>query len=128
MNEDKDDLTLRSKIEQIANDPNQKRELVKKALFGEVHQTQLSTNYSETKTHKDRSNFKRVKARNIVNKYKLWRFKNRGITFKTIDHNKSKQVAKNKKWQIQTVIEKFYEDDSNSRQVAGIKERKETET
>ena len=74
-----------------------KKELVKKALFGEVLQTQLSANYSELKTHKDRTNFKRVVAGHIVNKYKLWRFKNKCISFKTMGHNKSKQVGKNKK-------------------------------
>lgn len=34
-------LTPRSKINELANDPNQKAELVKKALFGEVIQTQI---------------------------------------------------------------------------------------
>lgn len=52
------------------------------------------------KTHKDEANFKCVVAGHIVNKYKLWRFNNKSISFKTMGHNKSKQVAKNKKRQF----------------------------
>lgn len=62
-------LSPKSKIEQMAEDPNKSRELVKKALFGDVLQAQITENYSKTKTHQEKSNFKQLLYGPNVDKY-----------------------------------------------------------
>lgn len=115
-------LTPKTKIQNMADDPNQRNELVKKALFGEVLQTQISLNLSNANTHQDRSNIKRLIAGKIVDKYKLWRHNNMCFTYKNFGYNKTKYVGSNEKKKLRDVVQNFYEDDSNSRQAAGKKE------
>lgn len=115
-------LTPKSKIEQMAEDPNQIRELVKKAFFGEVLQTQITENFSKAKTHQEKSNFKKLLSGPTVDKYKLWRLGNSSITYKKLRHNSSTKKTKAKKNGVVQMIHRFYEDDSNSRTAAGKKE------
>lgn len=93
--------TPKTKIELMAENENEKRELVKKALFGEIMEAQLLENYSFMKTQNEKRNFKQIVSGKIVEKYKVWRFKARGLTYKKLGYNKtvSKPKPLNKKVQ-----------------------------
>lgn len=118
----KEALTLRSKINELANDPNQKAELVKKALFGEVIQTQILEKKQETKTYKEKNRLKMALSGSIVKKYKIWRLGGKAVTYKNMGFNRTKSTKKNSKNKMIAIIRQFYEDDSNSRCAAGKKE------
>ncbi|XP_060801187.1 uncharacterized protein LOC132904255 [Amyelois transitella] len=115
-------LTPRSKINELANDPNQKAELVKKALFGEVIQTQILEKKQETKTYKEKNRLKMALSGSIVKKYKIWRLGGKAVTYKNMGFNRTKSTKKNSKNKMIAIIRQFYEDDSNSRCAAGKKE------
>ncbi|VEN44814.1 unnamed protein product [Callosobruchus maculatus] len=65
------ELLTPSKIEQLAEDPNQRKEIVKKALFGDVLQTQITENISKAKTHQDKSNFKHLLSGQMLKNIKF---------------------------------------------------------
>ncbi|KAF9417738.1 hypothetical protein HW555_005245 [Spodoptera exigua] len=114
--------TPKTRIEDMSEDITKKKELVKKALFGEVIKTQLEENYTKLKTHEERKKFKQVISGNLVDKYKLWRIKNKAVTYKKTGHNLTNKKINKSKTIIQGLVQKFFEDDSNSRQAAGKKE------
>nr|CAI5849961.1 unnamed protein product [Callosobruchus analis] len=114
-------LTPKSKIEQLAEDPNQRKEIVKKALFGEVLQTQITENISKAKTHQEKSNFKKLLSGPNVEKYKVWRISSGSVTKKNFQPSSPKKESKGKKNRVVQIIQRFYEDDSNSRAAAGKK-------
>lgn len=114
--------TPKTRIEDMSEDITKKKELVKKALFGEVIKTQLEENYTKLKTHEERNKFKQVISGNLVDKYKLWRIKNKAVTYKKTGHNLTNKKINKSKIIIQGLVQKFFEDDSNSRQAAGKKE------
>ncbi|KAF9417919.1 hypothetical protein HW555_005064 [Spodoptera exigua] len=66
-------LTPKSKIEAMADDPNQKKELVKKALFGEIIQTQLLDKKVDTNQKTTTTAFKAILSSPLTHKYKIWR-------------------------------------------------------
>lgn len=115
-------LTPKTKLEQMAEDPNESRELVKKALFGEVLQAQITENILKARTHQEKSNFKQLLAGSNVNKYKLWRIGCSSILNNKIRRKTSKSNDKSKKHLVVQIVHRFYEDDSNSRAAAGKKE------
>lgn len=115
-------LTPKSKIELMAEKENEKRELVKKALFGEIMEAQLIENYSGMKTQQEKRNFQQIVSGKIVDKYKLWRLRTQGLTYKQLGHNKTASKPKTINKRVQEMVLEFYEDDSNSRQSAGKKE------
>ncbi|VEN50347.1 unnamed protein product [Callosobruchus maculatus] len=65
------ELLTPSKIEQLAEDPNQRKEIVKKALFGDVLQTQITENISKAKTHQEKSNFKHLLSGQMLKNIKF---------------------------------------------------------
>lgn len=83
--------TPKTRIEEMSEDITQKKELVKKALFGEVIKIQLEENYTKIRSHEEKSNFKHVISGRFVDKYKLWRIKNKAVTFKKTGHNITKK-------------------------------------
>ncbi|CAH1998001.1 unnamed protein product [Acanthoscelides obtectus] len=105
-------LTPKSKIEQMAEDPNQSRELVKKALFGEVLQAQITENISKVQTHQEKSNFKQLLAGPTVEKYKLWRQSCSSILYNKIRRKSFKNKDKTKKNLVVQMVHRFYEDDT----------------
>ncbi|KAI8422982.1 hypothetical protein MSG28_014072 [Choristoneura fumiferana] len=115
-------LTPRSKIEKMANDPNKKAELVKKALFGEIIQTQILEKSAETRTHKEKNHLKTTLSGPVAKKYKIWRLGGKAVTYKKMGFNRKKSTKKDNKKGVIAIIHKFYEDDSNSRCAAGKKE------
>nr|CAI5831927.1 unnamed protein product [Callosobruchus analis] len=113
-------VTPKSKIEQMIIDPSQSKELVKKALFGEVMQEQIGKNYYlKAATRQEKSCYKKLLSGPTADKYKLWRLGSSAITYKRLGYNKSRTETKG---QRNTVVQRFYEDDSNSRNAAGKKE------
>lgn len=64
-------LTPKSKIEEMAKDPNQKAELVKKALFGEIIQTQILEKKIETP--QKQTCLKTILSSPMAHKYKIWK-------------------------------------------------------
>lgn len=110
----------KTRIEEMSEDINKKKDLVKKALFGEVLKVQLEENYSKIRSYEDKRKFKQAISGNVVDKYKLWRMPNKAVTFKKTGQNQQKK--KNLKVKVQSLVEQFLEEDSNSRQAAGKKE------
>lgn len=115
-------LTPKSKIEQMAEDPNQSRELVKKALFGEILQAQITENISKARSHQEKSNFKQLLSGPKVEKYKLWRQGCNSMLYNKIRRKTIKRSEKTKNDLIVEMVHRFYEDDSISRAAAGKKE------
>lgn len=118
--------TPNTKLQKMADTPECRKDLVKRALFGEVLKQQLQDNFSEMKTLKEKRLLTKIVSGKIVDKYKLWRMKNAGvITYKRIKMGKtSHQMARKKNISEECVkaVVNFFEDDSNSRQGAGKKE------
>ncbi|KAF9422926.1 hypothetical protein HW555_001469 [Spodoptera exigua] len=115
-------LTPKSKIEAMADDPNQKKELVKKALFGEIIQTQLLDKKVDTNQKTTTTAFKAILSSPLTHKYKIWRLGNKAITYKKMGFNRTKYEAKRNRKGVEKIIQRFYEDDNNSRCAAGKKE------
>ncbi|KAF5306287.1 hypothetical protein FQA39_LY08985 [Lamprigera yunnana] len=88
-------LTPKSKIEEMVKNPNQSRELVKKAVFGEVLQMQITEMISKAKTYQEKSHYQKLLSGPIVQKYKLWRLRKSTITYKKIRHNSSTKKNEN---------------------------------
>ncbi|GBP23582.1 hypothetical protein EVAR_80198_1 [Eumeta japonica] len=63
----------------MADNPESRKDLVKKALFGEVLKQQIEDNFSEMKTVKEKRLLTKMVAGKIVDKYKLWRMNNTGV-------------------------------------------------
>ncbi|KAG5884175.1 hypothetical protein JTB14_034714 [Gonioctena quinquepunctata] len=61
--------TPKIRIEEMSEDITKKKELVKKALFGEVIKIQLEENYTKIKSHEDKIKFKLAISGNVVDKY-----------------------------------------------------------
>ncbi|XP_060806067.1 uncharacterized protein LOC132902972 [Amyelois transitella] len=129
INQNKDE-TPNTKINRMIDDSNSRKEIVKKALFGEVMNKQLKENYSQLKTQKDKQIFSKVVAGTSVHKYKLWTTKDSAINYKmtkkwkpspSLEMPKRTRIDKISK-RCAKVIREFYEDDSNSRLGAGKKE------
>ncbi|KAG5873488.1 hypothetical protein JTB14_029165 [Gonioctena quinquepunctata] len=99
--------TPKTRIDEMSEDITNKKELVKKALFGEVIKIQLEENYTKIKSHEDKRKFKQAISGNVVDKYKLWRIqrilKKQDITAK-----------KKRKVKVQSLVQQFSEDDSNA--------------
>lgn len=91
-------------------------------MFGEFVQTQITENYLKAKTHQEKANFKRLLSGPTADKYKLWRFGHSAVTYKKLGHNNYRKKSKDKKNSVIKMIQKFYEDDSNSRNAARKKE------
>lgn len=118
--------TPNTKLQKMADTPETRKELVKKALFGEVLKEQLQENFSVMKTENDKRLLTKIVSGKMVDKYKLWRMEKPGvITYKRIKKTKMtrRQARKNKlpEESVRAVVN-FYEDDSNSRLGAGKKE------
>ncbi|KAG5862535.1 hypothetical protein JTB14_006072 [Gonioctena quinquepunctata] len=50
----------KQRIEEMSEDITKKKELVKKAFFGEVIKIQLEENYTKIKSHEDKRKFKQA--------------------------------------------------------------------
>ncbi|XP_022819027.1 uncharacterized protein LOC111353248 [Spodoptera litura] len=118
--------TPNTKLQKMADNPESRKDLVKKALFGEVLKQQIEDNFSEMKTVKEKRLLTKMVTGKIVDKYKLWRMKNTGvISYKRIKKAKiGHRLERRKKISDKCVraVVNFYEDDSNSRLGAGKKE------
>lgn len=117
--------TPNTKLQKMAESPEFRKELVKKALFGEVLKEQLQENFSEMKTRTKKKNFTKIVSGKLVDKYKLWRIENSGVlTYKRVKNAKlSHGLRKNKlSDECAKSVVQFYENDSNSRLGAGKKE------
>lgn len=58
----------------------------------------------------------------MVGKYKIWRLKNVVVTYRRKRNNLSKQITKNRRMQMQRLVDEFLEDNSNSSPAAANKE------
>ena len=73
--------TLNTKLTKMCDSPETRREVVKKALFGEVLNAQLKENYTNLKTCKEKQIFGKVVSGKLIHKYKLWRSKDSSISY-----------------------------------------------
>lgn len=120
--------TPKTKMLKMLDEPDQRKEVVKKALFSDVISKQLKENYSTLKRTKERQIFKKVVAGSIVQKYRHWIPKE----MKSLSRPGKKSnvngldvpVAKRCKIpdSYKRAVQNFFEDDSNSRMAAGKKE------
>lgn len=72
-NNSKHDETPNTKLTRMCDTPETRKDVVKKALFGEILNKQLKENYAGLKTQKEKDIFGKVVSGAIVKKYKLWR-------------------------------------------------------
>lgn len=122
--------TPNTKFTKMCDSPETRREVVKKALFGEVLNAQLKENYANLKTCKEKQIFGKVVSGKLIHKYKLWRSKDSAISYKIIQKSprQSGLVPKlrTRKDKISsdciTTVRAFYENDDNSRLGAGKRE------
>ncbi|CAG9790206.1 unnamed protein product [Diatraea saccharalis] len=120
--------TPKTKILKMLEEPDQKKEVVKKALFGDVITKQLQQNYSTLKRTKDRQIFKKVITGSIVQKYRQWipkEIKPLSMPGK-ISNLSGLDIPVVKRCKIpesyKRAVYNFFEDDINSRMGAGKKE------
>nr|CAH7758958.1 unnamed protein product [Callosobruchus chinensis] len=109
--------------------PEHRKEVVKKALFGEVLNEQLKENYANLKTFKEKQIFGKVLSDRLVDKYKLWSSKDSAISYKRAQRaHKSTLIPTTQSRQDSVafkyikVVRQFYENDDNSRIGAGKRE------
>lgn len=120
--------TPKTKILKMLDEPDQRKEVVKKALFGDVINKQLKENYSTLKRTKEKQIFKKVVTGSIVQKYRRWIPQNikllsrpgkksnlNGLDVPTVKRCKIPESYRK-------AVHNFFEDDSNSRMGAGKKE------
>ncbi|VEN36771.1 unnamed protein product, partial [Callosobruchus maculatus] len=120
--------TPKTKMLTMLNEPDQRKEVVKKALFGDVITKQLKENYSTLKRTKEKQIFKKVVTGRVLQKYKHWipkEMKSWSRAGKKSNHI-GLEVPVAKRCTIpdcyKRAVQDFYEDDSNSRMAAGKKE------
>nr|CAI5851326.1 unnamed protein product [Callosobruchus analis] len=122
-------LTPNTKLQAMCDTPEHRKEVVKKALFGEVLNEQLKESYANLKTLKEKQIFGKVLSGRLVDKYKLWASKNSAISYKRAQRahqstllptTQSRQDSAAFKYI--KVVRKYYEDDENSRIGAGKRE------
>ncbi|KAL4718421.1 hypothetical protein ACJJTC_016042 [Scirpophaga incertulas] len=63
--------TPKTKILKMLDEPNQRKEVVTKALFSDVISKQLKDNYSTLKRTKEKQIFKNVVTANVIRKYRV---------------------------------------------------------
>nr|CAI5869410.1 unnamed protein product [Callosobruchus analis] len=112
-------VSPKTRIENMAKNPEHHKEVVKKAIFGEILKTQIDQNYEELKHNAEKATFKKTITGKLVDKYKLWRYDSTAITYKKTRHNLTTFYKKNSQLMLQKMVQEFLEDDSNSRQTAG---------
>lgn len=120
--------TPKTKMLKMLEEPDQRKEVVKKALFGDVISKQLKENYSTLKRTKEKQIFKKVVTGSIVQKYRYSIPKE----MKSLSRPGKKSnlngldvpVAKRCKIpdSYKREVQNFFEEDSNSRMGAGKKE------
>nr|CAH7752860.1 unnamed protein product [Callosobruchus chinensis] len=115
-------VSPKTRIENMAKNPEHHKEVVKKAIFGEILKTQIDQNYVMLKHNAEKATLKKVITGKLVDKYKLWRYNSKTITYKKTGHNLTTFHKKNSQLILQKKVQEFLEDDSNSRQTAGKKE------
>lgn len=118
--------TPNTKLQKMIDNPETRREVVKKALFGEVLKEQLRENLSNLNTVREKRMLAKVVSGSMVDKYKLWRMDNNAvITLRRIKKSKvtGRLAGKTKvSDEVLKAVANFFEDDSNSRLGAGKKE------
>ena len=105
----------------MLDEPDQRKEVVKKALFGDIISKQLKENYSTLKRTKERQIFKKVVTGSVLQKYKHCIPKE----IKSLSRPGKKsniiglEVPVSKRCKIRDSykrdVQSFFEDDSNSR-------------
>lgn len=83
INNNQNDETPNTKLTRLCDTPSTRKDVVKKALFGEVLNKQLKENYADLKTQKEKEIFGKVVSGKIVKKYKLWRIKDSATLYET---------------------------------------------
>lgn len=122
--------TPNTKLIKMCESSETRREVVKKALFGEVLNAQLKENYANLKTCKEKQIFGKVVSGKLIHKYKLWRSKDSSISYKLMQKSARQSVLvpnlRTRKGKISSdcinTVRSFYENDDNSRLGAGKRE------
>ncbi|GBP44065.1 hypothetical protein EVAR_85219_1 [Eumeta japonica] len=89
----KNEETPNTKLIRICDTPETQKDVVKKAIFGEILNKQLKENYAGLKTPKEKDIFGRVVSRAIVKKYKLWRVQNSAVSYKRLQKSKNHSIT-----------------------------------
>nr|CAI5841458.1 unnamed protein product [Callosobruchus analis] len=117
------ELTPSTKMTKLAEDPDTRVEVVKKALFGEVLEKQLLKNMSNLKTTSEKRIANKILLGPIVEENKIWKTGNRIITYKKVWHSqKLNKINQRRLKTFKDAVQHFLEDDKYSRLCAGKKE------
>lgn len=119
----KNPLTPNSKMLQMAENPLTRTEVVKKALFGDIIEQQISENLSNLKTNQEKEAANKLLLGHVVKKRKVWKTNAKVITYKKIwNMEKKKTQIKKSKRCLRRLVQEFLEDEKYSRIGAGKKE------
>lgn len=106
------ELTPKTAITKLAEDPTTRIDVVKKALFGDVLEKQISDNMSNLKTRQEKKVANKLLLGQIVNANKAWKLKNKVITYKRMwSQEKQKKAAMKQKRCLKKIVQTFLEDD-----------------
>nr|CAI5826633.1 unnamed protein product [Callosobruchus analis] len=105
-------VSPKTRIENMAENPEHHKEVVKKAIFGEILKTQIDQNYEELKHNAEKATFKKAITGKLVDKYKLWRYGSTAITYKKTGHNLTTFYKRNSQLMLQKMVQEFLEDDT----------------
>ncbi|KAL3287654.1 hypothetical protein HHI36_002121 [Cryptolaemus montrouzieri] len=122
--------TLNTKLQRMCDTPETRREVVKKALFGEVFNEQLKENYANLKTLKEKQIFGEVVSSILIDKHKLWKCDGSAISYKRFQKSSRQSTlvpnVQTRRGRVPSkyfqTVRKFYENDDNSRIGAGRRE------
>nr|CAI5845063.1 unnamed protein product [Callosobruchus analis] len=107
------ELTPSTKMTKLAEDPDTRVEVVKKALFGEVLEKQLSKNMSNLKTTSEKRIANKILLGPIVEENKIWKTGNRIITYKKVWHSqKLNKINQRRLKTFKYAVQHFLEDDA----------------
>lgn len=110
----------KSKAEHLLSDPYKKEDVKKNLIFAEVMKNNLTTNYENLKSNKEKQTFKENidPAFKTLKKYKMLT----GVKHKIARKVKARKNKSITKENIKEGIKLFFERDDNSRMAAGKKE------
>ncbi|CAG9577518.1 unnamed protein product [Danaus chrysippus] len=125
----KKDETPNTKLTRMCVTPSTRKDVVKKALFGEVLNKQLKENYAGLQTQKEKHIFGKVISGELVEKYKLWRSQESVVSYKRLQKIKNLSLLPTTRTRLpliasehMKIVQNFYENDDNSRIGAGKRE------
>ncbi|KAF5288930.1 hypothetical protein FQA39_LY03809 [Lamprigera yunnana] len=88
----------------MCDTPVTRKDVVERALFGDVLNKQLKENYAALKMQKEKDIFGKVVSGAIVKKYKLWRTQDSAISYKKLQKSKNQSLLPMKRTRLALIL------------------------